>query len=172
MIKDCAWVPQHRRTRLLLPNTSKPIARFSVSGFALYPLSILIGVHNDAGLAPQPRGRPHHAPVNSSIPRMFGYCSSSIPRMFQILLRLGLSVAFEDHIHDGRAVFAMIGLALSLRAVRPTGSSPRTRLARSSGRKRKIGAGDASHDATDRAAQAEFEANWRRWRNLPKIVAR
>jgi hypothetical protein len=71
--------------------------------------------------------------------------------MFQILLRLGLSVAFEDHIHDGRAVFAMIGLALSLRAVRPTGSSPRTRLARrSSGRKRKIGAGDASHDATDR----------------------
>jgi hypothetical protein len=96
-----------------------------------------------------------------------GYCSSSIPRMFQILLRLGLSVAFEDHIHDGRAVFAMIGLALSLRAVRPTGSSPRTRLARrSSGRKRKIGAGDASHDATDRAAQAEFEANWRRWRNL------
>src|SRR6266516_1417220 len=71
MIKDCAWVPQHRRTRLLLPNTSKPIARFSVSGFALYPLSILIGVHNDAGLAPQPRGRPHHAPVNSSIPRVF-----------------------------------------------------------------------------------------------------
>jgi hypothetical protein len=64
-----------------------------VSGFALYPLSILIGVHNDAGLAPQPRGRPHHAPVNSSI-----------SRMFQILLRLGLSVAFEDHIHDGRAV--------------------------------------------------------------------
>src|SRR6266480_1920681 len=125
MIKDCAWVPQHRRTRLLLPNTSKPIARFSVSGFALYPLSILIGVHNDAGLAPQPRGRPHHAPVNSSI-----------SRMFQILLRLGLSVAFEDHIHDGRAVFAMIGLALSLRAVRPTGSSPRTRLSRrTSGRK-------------------------------------
>jgi hypothetical protein len=49
MIKDCAWVPQHRRTRLLLPNKLKPIARFSVSGFASYPLSILIGVHNDAG---------------------------------------------------------------------------------------------------------------------------
>jgi hypothetical protein len=61
MIKDCAWVPQHRRTRLLLANTSKPIARFSVSAFASYPLSILIGVHHDAGLAPQPRGRPHHA---------------------------------------------------------------------------------------------------------------
>jgi len=61
MIKDCAWVPQHRRTRLLLPNKLKPIARFSVSGFASYRLSILIGVHNDAGLAPQPRGRPHHA---------------------------------------------------------------------------------------------------------------
>jgi hypothetical protein len=42
MIKDCAWVLQHRRTRLLLPNISKPIARFSVSGFASYPLSILI----------------------------------------------------------------------------------------------------------------------------------
>jgi hypothetical protein len=86
MIKDCAWVPQHRRTRLLLPNTSKPIARVSVSGFALYPLSILIGVHNDAGLAPQPRGRPHHAiaaaPANEFdlggvFQRMVGQHSSS-----------------------------------------------------------------------------------------------
>jgi len=66
MIKDCAWVPQHRRTRLLLPNKLKPIARFSVSGFASYPLSILIGVHNDAGLAQQPRGRPHHAIARSA----------------------------------------------------------------------------------------------------------
>src|SRR5262249_6847057 len=68
MIKDCAWVPQHRRTRLLLANTSKPIARFSVSRFASYPLSILIGVHHDAGLAPHKASQSAAASRAPSVP--------------------------------------------------------------------------------------------------------